>query len=139
MTPQQVRDLSIAGLFATISDAVIQEFIRTSSNLLGSDYARAHTQREDGVAYLAAHRLWLRLKGEGALSGGGGGGQVGVVSSMTLTGVGSMGFAVSAQSVSEINDWLQAWSPWSVDLHAIVDSFGPAVFVTGMSGSEIVA
>jgi hypothetical protein len=127
VTPQQVRNLSIAGLFNTINDAVMNEYIRVASNLLGSQYARSHQQREDGVAALTAHLLWLQLKAEGALGGGGGGGGngPGVFSSLSLAGVGSM------------NDWLQTWSPFSIRMHAIIDSFGPAMFVVGMDGTEV--
>lgn len=138
VTPQQVRDLSIAGVFAAISDTVIGNFIRLASNLLGSDYARAHEQREDAVALLAAHLLWLQMKAESVgAGGGGGGGNPGVFSSLSLVGVGSMSFAVTAQTVAELNDWLATWSPWSVQLHALIDSFGPAMFVTGMDGTEV--
>jgi hypothetical protein len=48
-----------------------------------------------------------------------------------------MSFAVTAQTVAELNDWLATWSPWSVQLHALIDSFGPAMFVTGMDGTEV--
>jgi len=138
VTPQQVRDLSLAGLFAAISDTVIGRFIRLASNLLGSTYARQHQQREDGVAYVAAHLLWLQLNAEniGVGGGGGGAGGIGLLSSLTLTGVGSMSFGITAQTVVDLNDWMMTWSPWSVGMHAIIDSFGPAMFVTGMTGEE---
>jgi hypothetical protein len=139
VTPAQVRNLSIAGLFAAISDTVMNEYIRVASNLLGSAYARSHQQREDGVVALTAHLLWLQLKAEGALGGGGGGGGngPGVFSSLSLVGVGSMSFAVTAQTVDQLNDWLQTWSPFSIRMHAIIDSFGPAMFVVGMDGTEV--
>jgi hypothetical protein len=139
VTPQQVRNLSIAGLFATGPDAIIANFIRIAANTLGSVYAQAHQQREDAVALLAAHLLWLQMKAEVAFGGGGGGAVVGVITSLSLTGVGSMGFGIQAQSIAELNDWLTTWSPWSVQLHAIIDSFGPAMFVTGMDGTELVS
>jgi hypothetical protein len=139
VTPEQVKALSIAGLFNTISDSVLNEYIRKASNLLGSTYARSHEQREDGVAWLTAHLLWLQLKAEGVIGGGGGGGGngPGVFSSLSLVGVGSMSFAVTAQTVDQLNDWLQTWSPFSVQMHAIIDSFGPAMFFVGMDGCEV--
>jgi len=126
-----VKDLPLGGAvalaFAGVSDAKIQVRIDRSAKLLGSSEVKAHTQRDDAVLLLTAHLLYLELLGQGLIPGGGGGGGGAVLTSVTLQGVGSKSFGISAQTVAEINDWMSAWSPWSVPLHAILSSFPPSI------------
>lgn len=131
-TPADVKDLPLAGptvaAFAAVSDAKLQTRIDRAAKLLGSAEVKKHTQRDDAVLLLTAHLLYLELVGLGVLGiGGGGGGGAGVVTAARLDGVGSFSFGVQAQTVVQLNDWYAAWSPWSVPLHAILDSFPPAI------------
>lgn len=131
-TPADVKDLPLAGptvaAFAAVSDAKVQQRIDIAAKLLGSAQVRRHTQRDQAVLLLTAHMLYLELVALGVIAGsGGGGGGIGVLTSVHLDGVGSKSFGVQAQSVAQLNDWYQAWSPWSVPLHAILDSFPPSI------------
>jgi hypothetical protein len=131
-TPDDVQDLPLAGptvaAFAAVSDAKIQLRIDRAAKLLGSAAVKKHTQRDDAVLLLTAHLLYLELKALGVNVGGGGGGNGGaLLTGVSLDGVGSKSFGVQAQAAVDLNDWYKTWSPWSVDLHAILDSFPPSI------------
>jgi len=131
-TPQAVKDLPLGGptavAFAAVPDSKVQTRIDRSTKLLGSAEAKRHTQRDDAVLLLTAHMLYLELLAQGLIpGGGGGGGGLGVLTSVRLDGVGSKSFGVQSQSVSELTDWYEAWSPWAVPLKAILTTFPPSI------------
>lgn len=132
-TPADVKALPLGSkwslAFAAVADSVIQEqFIDNVSKLFGSAEVKQHTQRDEAVLYGAAHLLALRLLDEGEVSGGGGGGGGGeVLSSVKLDGVGTKSWAVAAWTPEQLNDWLTRRSPFSMKLHAILDTFPPGI------------
>ena len=136
-TPADVKGLPFApkwiAAFALVPDDKLQkQFIDNCGTLFGSAEVLRHTQRNEAVLYGAAHLLAMRLLDEGVVEGGGGGGGFGgPLSSVRLDGVGSKSFAVAAWSPDDLNDWLKRVTPWSPKLHAILDTFPPAIFTIG--------
>lgn len=134
-TPAQVKALPLSAalkaVFAAVDDAAVQVFIDNCASAFGSAEVKRHKRRDEAVLYGAAHLLWLQLSDEGALPGGGGGGGVGVLSGVTLVGVGSKSFAVQALTPEQESDWLTRKSPFSTKLHMIIATFPPGISVTG--------
>lgn len=129
-TPADVKNLpfsaALLAAFAAIPDAKIQTLIDNVAKWFGSAEVRRHTQRDEAVLYGAAHLLYLALAAEGVVPGGGGG-IVGVVNSQRLDGVGSVGYAVTALTPEQVNDWLAQASPFSIKLHGILATFPPGI------------
>jgi hypothetical protein len=134
-TPAQVKNLPLSpalkAIFATVADAAVQVFIDNCASAFGSAEVKKHSRRDEAVLYGAAHLLWLGLFDEGAIpGGGGGGGGVGVLSGVSLVGVGSKSFAVNALTPEQESDWLVRKSPFSTKLHMILETFPPGIAVT---------
>ncbi len=134
-TPAEVKNLPLSAalkaVFAAVDDADVQNLINNMASQFGSAEVKKHSRRDEAVKYGAAHLLYLQLQAEDALPGGGGGGGAGVLSSITLVGVGSKSFAVQALDPEQENDWLTLKSPFSVKLHMIIATFPPGIAVTG--------
>jgi hypothetical protein len=131
-TPAQVKNLPLSAalkaIFAAVDDAAVQTFIDNCASAFGSSEVKRHSRRDEAVLYGAAHLLWLALYDEGAIpGGGGGGGGVGVLSGVTLVGVGSKSFAVQALTPAQESDWLVRKSPFSTKLHMILETFPPGI------------
>jgi hypothetical protein len=130
-TPADVKALpfsaSLAATFASIADAKIQTLIDEVAKLFGSEEVKRHSQRDQAVLLGAAHSLYLALQAEGVIGGGGGGGGGAVLSSVTLQGVGTKSWAVSAFEPEQLSDWLLTPSPWLSRLKAILDTFPPGI------------
>lgn len=127
-----MKDVPLSGpcvaAFAAVSDAKVQVRIDRAAKLIGSAAVKRHTQRDDAVLLLTAHLLYLELAALGVNVGGGGGANgASLLTSVSLDGAGSKSFGVQAQAVVDLNDWYKTWSPWSVPLHAILDSFPPSI------------
>lgn len=128
----------LTAAFAAIADAKIQTLINNCASWFGSAEVRRHTQRDEAVLYGAGHLLYLALAAEGLVPPApGGGGVYGPVSSQSLDGVGSIGYAVTALTPAQVVDWLERWSPFAYKLHAILATFPPAI-TTAQGQSEIV-
>jgi len=138
-TPADVKALplsaALALIFAGVADARVQELIDTAAKILGSPEVKRHTQRDRAVLLLAAHLLYLQLAAEGAINANGGGIAGAVLSSVTLQGVGTKSWAVSAVSQADLADWQTAYSPWLVQLNAILDTFPPGIATAGLAPS----
>lgn len=133
-TPAQVKNLPLSpalkAIFATVADADVQRFIDNCASAFGSAEVKKHSRRDEAVLYGAAHLLWLGLSDEGMIPGGGGGGGAGVLSGVTLVGVGSKSFAVEALTPEQESDWLVRKSPFSTKLQMILETFPPGIAVT---------
>lgn len=131
-TPAAVKNLplsaSLKAIFAAVDDAAVQAFINNVASAFGSAEVKKHSRRDEAVLYGAAHLLWLGLSDEGAIpGGGGGGGGAGVVSGLTLVGVGSRSLAVQALTPAQENDWKVRKSPFSTKLAMILETFPPGI------------
>lgn len=131
-TVAQVKALplgaALLAAFADVDDSHVQEQIDLAASWFGSPEVLQHTQRDKAVKYCAAHLLWLALDAEGLAPGGNGGG-AGAVSGRSLEGVGSINYAVQAQSPEETTNPLLQWSPFLTRLNGILDTF-PAGIMT---------
>jgi hypothetical protein len=128
-TPADVKDLpfgaALLAAFAAVPDAKVQALIDNVAKWFGSAEVKAHTQRDEAVLYGAAQLLYLALAAEGLVPGGGGG--AGIVSSQTLEGVGSVGYAVQALTPAQEVDWLMQKTPFSNKLWGILATFPPGI------------
>jgi hypothetical protein len=128
-TPQEVRDLSISGEFALVTDATIID-IRDAeaAPVYAAEDVTAHTQWTRVVALHTAHILHVLLKIENA---GGNWGVLAGVSSRALQGVGSRGYAVGALNPADLADLMKIPSPYLARLNRILETFPPSVHTTG--------
>lgn len=128
---------ALLAAFAGVPDAKVQALIDNVAKWFGSPEVRQHTQRDEAVLYGAAQLLYLALRAEGLVPGGGGGGGAGLVSSQSLEGVGSVGYAVQALTPEQEVDWLAQKTPFSAKLWGILATFPPGIATAqgGCAGS----
>jgi hypothetical protein len=128
---------ALKAVFASVDDAAVQELIDNCASFWGSAEVKRHTLRDEAVKLGAAHLLYTQLQAEGVIAGGGGGGGAGVLSGISLEGVGSKSWSVQALSPEEVMDWLKQKSPFSNKLLAILRTFPPGIAVTGWPTSGL--
>lgn len=128
-TPQQVRDLSVSGEFALVTDAAIID-IRdgdVAPLYLAPDVPQ-HTQWTRAVALHTAHILHVQAKLEGA---GGDWGVLAATASRALQGVGSRARAVGALNPADAIDYMKVPSIYLMRLTRILVTFPPSIHTTG--------
>lgn len=116
VTPADVRLVSLAGVFATITDEQIQLRIDLVTPMYGAPIMLAYSQRDDVITWYTAHLLWLQIQAE--TPGGGGGGAP--LSSVRLEGAATMAWAVGALQPGDLADSLKSWSPFLATLAKLI-------------------
>ena len=136
-TPQQVRDTSISGEFAAVTDPVIIG-IRDDevAPLYSASDVVLHSQWTTVVALHTAHILHVLLAVENA---GGNWGVLGAVASYALQGVGTRGYAVGALNPADAVDLMKIPSVYNMRLQRILKTFPPSVHTTGGGSSSAAA
>ncbi len=128
-TPAQVRALSLSGEFAAVSDAAINDIVSSEiAPLYSAGDVTQHTQWTRAVALHTAHNLHITLKLE---ANGGNIAVLGGVTSRSLQGVGSRGYAWSGLDASDAIDWMGIPSPYLGRLKMILKTFPPSIRASG--------
>ena len=126
---QYVRDLSVSGEFAAVSDATIED-IRDGdvAPLYSATDVTAHTQWTRAVGLHTAHILHVQAKLEAA---GGDFGALAATTSRALQGVGSRAKAVGALNPADVTDLMKIPSVYLARLSRILITFPASVYTTG--------
>lgn len=137
-TPTDVRNVSLTGVFASLTDEQIQRFLDCVTPWFSSEVVIGHSQRDEVITYMTAHAIWVQLKAEQA-SAGTGVIAVGGLSSVRLDGVGSKSYAVAALQPANFSDLLKTWSPFVGKLGWLIDTLPPGLTTvgTGANGTMI--
>ena len=127
-SPDYVRNLSISGEFAAVTDSTIIDLRDEEvAPLYSAQDVQTHTQWTRVVGLHVAHILHVLLKLEAA---NGDWGALAATSNRALQGVGSRGKAVGSLNPEDVNDLLKIPSAYNARLQPLLDTFPPSLFTT---------